>query len=87
MDASQHGDRLPGVNPGSKQHRKIQSEIDLALRNRSREIVRGRIHIVDIGKAFGAQQLLGDLQRRLADRKVLGDTHCRRFEETFSSQR
>jgi len=87
MDASQHSDRLPGVDPGSKQHRKIQSEIDLVLRNRGRDIVRGRIHIADFGEAFGAQQLLGDLKRRLADRKILGDADGSRVEFPLRGQR
>jgi hypothetical protein len=54
MDARQHRDRLPGVDRGSKQHRKIQSEIDFALGNRSRQVVGRRIHIADIDKALGA---------------------------------
>jgi hypothetical protein len=48
--------------------------------------VRRHLDITDIGKALGAQQLLGDVLRRRASAAVLIDPHRRRFEDAFGGR-
>src|SRR5580704_10295792 len=78
MDASHYRDRFADVDPGEEEYWKIQSEIDFASGDCSGKVVCRRIHIAHIGKAFGSQQLIRDIERRLADREVLRNPDCGR---------
>src|SRR5580700_5814324 len=71
-------DRFADVDPGEEEYWKIQSEIDFASGDCSGKVVCRRIHITHIGKAFGSQQLIRDIERRLADREVLRNPDCGR---------
>ena len=89
MHAGQHRDRLARVDRDQERRREVHAEIDLAARRSSAAFVDARLHahIADIGEAFGAQQLLGDVLRREADAGSLGDPDRGRFRRPLVGER
>ena len=68
VHAGQDRDRFAGIDRNDEGRREVRSEVDLAAceRQGGRRPGLGR-HIADIGKAFRAQQFLGDILGRDAD--------------------
>jgi hypothetical protein len=79
--ASQGLHRDAAVDPGDLHRGKVQAEIYRAAADPVRYVVLHRQrHIANIGKALGAQQLLGDILGGNADALLFRETDRCRFE-------
>jgi hypothetical protein len=65
----------------------VQAEIHLAARDADMLGRRRHRHVTDIGEAFRAQQLLGDVLGRDADAGDLGEADRGRLRRRFSGGR
>src|SRR6266540_3223415 len=80
-------DLLAGIDRDEKGRREVQSEVDLAARERFRlPDARIGLHIADIGKTLRPQQLLGDVLRRNANAATPGEPDGGCFRRRFLSK-
>jgi hypothetical protein len=88
VHAGHDRDRLAGIDRDQERRREDHAEIDLAMRDplRIRNAATG-LHVVDIGEAFGTQQLLGDILRGNADAGTPTDADRSRLRWSFVSKR
>src|SRR5207302_10981905 len=86
MHWAKGGYRHAAIERGDEHRGKIRTEIDLAARD-PLGCVDARRHVADIGKAFGPQQLLGDVLRGGANAGGPWEAHRCRFEPPFPSRR
>ena len=88
MDASQHRNRLAGIHLPEGLRRVALREIQLAVRHHPRVGVAGLdVDIADVREAVRTQQLLGDVQGRVADGRFLQEPNRGRLEPGLVSER
>jgi hypothetical protein len=87
MHACQDRDCLAAIDGRDKRRRVIHGEIDFAAPDRPRPRTCRYFHVADIGKALGAQQLLGDPLGTNADARAFRKLHGSRFEDPFGGHR
>ena len=79
MHAGQHCDAFAGINCGYKQCREVQRQIHLTAPNGFRHIGHWLHDVLNIGKAFCTQQLLGNILRRDTDARIFDEADSCRF--------
>ncbi len=81
MFASQHRDRFAGIDGNYESRTEVRREVDLAAGERAGGRWTGvNEHVANIGKAFGAQQLVGEVRGGNADARALRDPDRCGFE-------
>src|SRR6516225_10567273 len=86
LDAARHPAgqdryRLAGIDPNDIRRRKVEAEIRLTGPYRVRGLSgRPRIDIADIGKTFGAEELLGHVYRGAAKSRCSREAQSRCFK-------
>jgi hypothetical protein len=73
MHARQDRDRVASIDRDDEGCREVQTEVNLAAGDGRVLDGRGQLDITDVGEALCGQQLLGEVLRRNADARDLGE--------------
>src|SRR4051794_21277170 len=88
MHARNDRDRFSSIDQDNERRREVQAEVDVATRNRlGLADARFRQHVLDIGKAFQAQQFLSEILGRNASAGDLRKSNGGRFRGRLLAKR
>ena len=83
MHPSDERELYAGVDRDDAWCREMKRKIDLSAPERRRQNGRRSLHILNVGKAFGAQQIVGDILGCNADGAVLRNADDGCFQRPF----
>ncbi len=84
MQAAQYLDRCAVIDCDHERTRKFKPDICFAICQFHRRVdARVHVHIGEVGKAIGAQQFLGEVERCVAGAGGMGESNCGRIERSI----
>src|SRR5205807_3333635 len=87
IQTTEQGDCLAGIDLADQVGRVVCGEIGAAARYGGGECAYRRIDVANVSEPLLAQQFLGDVLRRVADARVLGEPDGGGFEGAFRGAR